>query len=133
MLIVESLEQLSLYSLERQSDEFFHRKDERNNLLPNITWKAICAIASATRGLSATEHVILNLGQVTWTSPELAPSSPNYHTTSTGGRFISTDIECISALHGGSLVVLHIQIKDRKKVTSGPIPLLVNLVVVKFR
>ncbi|GFX81039.1 uncharacterized protein TNCV_1910321 [Trichonephila clavipes] len=27
----------------------------------------------ATRGLSATDHVILNHGQVTWTTPELAP------------------------------------------------------------
>ncbi|GFU70482.1 hypothetical protein TNCV_2511381 [Trichonephila clavipes] len=30
---------------------------------------------------------ILNHGQVTWTTPELAPFSPNYHTTTTGGRF----------------------------------------------
>ncbi|GFW43792.1 hypothetical protein TNCV_4771411 [Trichonephila clavipes] len=39
---------------------------------------------SATRGLLATDHVILNHGQVTWTTPELTPPSPNYHTTSTG-------------------------------------------------
>ncbi|GFS61910.1 hypothetical protein TNCV_2592211 [Trichonephila clavipes] len=36
---------------------------------------------SATRGLLATDHVILYHGQVTWTTPELASSSPNYHTT----------------------------------------------------
>ncbi|GFW73174.1 hypothetical protein TNCV_484001 [Trichonephila clavipes] len=41
---------------------------------------------SATRGLWATDHVILNHGQVTWTTPELAPPSPNYHTPPTGGR-----------------------------------------------
>ncbi|GFV83118.1 uncharacterized protein TNCV_2802441 [Trichonephila clavipes] len=29
--------------------------------------------AFATRGLLATDHVILNHGQVTWTTPELAP------------------------------------------------------------
>ncbi|GFX40504.1 uncharacterized protein TNCV_2372881 [Trichonephila clavipes] len=29
------------------------------------------------------DHVILNHGQVTWTTPELAPPSPNYHTTPT--------------------------------------------------
>ncbi|GFV35601.1 uncharacterized protein TNCV_3473721 [Trichonephila clavipes] len=29
---------------------------------------------SSTRGLLATDHVILNHGQVTWTTPELAPS-----------------------------------------------------------
>ncbi|GFV12067.1 uncharacterized protein TNCV_669981 [Trichonephila clavipes] len=28
---------------------------------------------AATRGLLATDHVILNHGQVTWTTPELAP------------------------------------------------------------
>ncbi|GFT90261.1 hypothetical protein TNCV_701781 [Trichonephila clavipes] len=47
---------------------------------------------NATRGLSATDHVILNHGQVTWTTPELAPPSPNYHTTPTGGRFSSRQI-----------------------------------------
>ncbi|GFY29484.1 hypothetical protein TNCV_2626551 [Trichonephila clavipes] len=41
------------------------------------------------RRLLATDHVILNHGQVTWTTPELASPSPNYHTTPTGGRFSS--------------------------------------------
>ncbi|GFW72655.1 hypothetical protein TNCV_3798831 [Trichonephila clavipes] len=50
----------------------------------------------ATRGLLATDHVILNHGQVTWTTPELAPHSPNYHTTPTGGRFSSRQISCAS-------------------------------------
>ncbi|GFV46086.1 uncharacterized protein TNCV_1256441 [Trichonephila clavipes] len=36
-----------------------------------------------TRGLLATDHVILNHGQVTWTTPELATPSPNYHTPPT--------------------------------------------------
>ncbi|GFV24932.1 hypothetical protein TNCV_883981 [Trichonephila clavipes] len=56
----------------------------------------------STRGLLATDHVILNHGQVTWTTPELALPSPNYHTTPTGGRFRSR----IAAQHGGCLVVL---------------------------
>ncbi|GFT82069.1 hypothetical protein TNCV_3910021 [Trichonephila clavipes] len=30
----------------------------------------------ATRGLLATDNAILNHGQVTWTTPELAPPSP---------------------------------------------------------
>ncbi|GFV06707.1 hypothetical protein TNCV_1611201 [Trichonephila clavipes] len=30
------------------------------------------------QGLLATDHVILNHGQVTWTTPGLAPPSPNY-------------------------------------------------------
>ncbi|GFV23124.1 uncharacterized protein TNCV_1709941 [Trichonephila clavipes] len=56
-------------------------------------------------GLLVLDHVILNHGQVTWMTPELAPPSPNFHTTPTGGRFSSTDIMCITALHDGSLVV----------------------------
>ncbi|GFY28979.1 hypothetical protein TNCV_4721071 [Trichonephila clavipes] len=51
------------------------------------------------------DYVILNHGRVTWTTPELAPPSPNYHTN--GSTFqLSTDLTCIAALHGGSLVVL---------------------------
>ncbi|GFS81056.1 hypothetical protein TNCV_1223441 [Trichonephila clavipes] len=46
----------------------------------------------ATRGLLATDHVILNHGQMTWTTPELAPPCPNYHTTPMGGRFSSRQI-----------------------------------------
>ncbi|GFT45811.1 hypothetical protein TNCV_1781481 [Trichonephila clavipes] len=49
-------------------------------------------IRRTTRGLLATYHVILNHGQVTWTTPELAPPSPNYPTTPTGGRFSSRQI-----------------------------------------
>ncbi|GFV32585.1 uncharacterized protein TNCV_4744681 [Trichonephila clavipes] len=41
-------------------------------------WEGNC---SPTRGFLATEQVILNNGQVTWTAPELEPPSPNYHTT----------------------------------------------------
>ncbi|GFU86938.1 transposable element Tc1 transposase [Trichonephila clavipes] len=44
------------------------------------------------RGLLTTDHVILNHGQVTWMTPELAPLSPNYHTTPTGKRFNSQQI-----------------------------------------
>ncbi|GFY16371.1 hypothetical protein TNCV_2350151 [Trichonephila clavipes] len=37
------------------------------------------------------DHVILNHGQVMWTTPELAPPSPNYHTN--GRTFqLSTDL-----------------------------------------
>ncbi|GFT51208.1 general transcription factor II-I repeat domain-containing protein 2A [Trichonephila clavipes] len=47
-------------------------------------------------------NVILNHGQVTWTTPELAP--PLLTTTPTNGRTfqLSTDLTCIAALHGGS-------------------------------
>ncbi|GFW74613.1 hypothetical protein TNCV_961881 [Trichonephila clavipes] len=46
-------------------------------------------VAVQPRGLLATDHVILNHGQVTWTTPELAPPSPNDRTTPTGERFSS--------------------------------------------
>ncbi|GFU67135.1 hypothetical protein TNCV_3675491 [Trichonephila clavipes] len=42
-------------------------------------------VVQTTRGLLVTYHVILNHGQVTWTTPELAPPSLNYHTTPKGG------------------------------------------------
>ncbi|GFV50469.1 uncharacterized protein TNCV_1861501 [Trichonephila clavipes] len=38
------------------------------------------ADSGVARGLLATDHVILNHGQVTWTTPEPAPLSPYYHT-----------------------------------------------------
>ncbi|GFU84922.1 hypothetical protein TNCV_58611 [Trichonephila clavipes] len=47
---------------------------------------------SAARGLLTTDHVILNHGQVTWMTPEMAPLSPNYHTTPMGKRFNSQQI-----------------------------------------
>ncbi|GFX19707.1 hypothetical protein TNCV_2076151 [Trichonephila clavipes] len=47
--------------------------------------------SSYTRAL-ATDKVILSHGQVTWTTPERASPSPNYHTTPTGGRFSSQQI-----------------------------------------
>ncbi|GFU57052.1 hypothetical protein TNCV_1779191 [Trichonephila clavipes] len=42
-----------------------------------------------TRRFLATDHVILNNGQVTWTTSELAPPSPNYPNTPTEGHFSS--------------------------------------------
>ncbi|GFS59975.1 uncharacterized protein TNCV_3957671 [Trichonephila clavipes] len=38
-------------------------------------WQRVVSVAGdyTTRGLLATDHVILNHGQVTWTTPELAP------------------------------------------------------------
>ncbi|GFU60849.1 hypothetical protein TNCV_3371851 [Trichonephila clavipes] len=44
----------------------------------------------ATRGLLATDHVILNHGQVTWTTPELAPplltTTPNQRGPAVRGK-----------------------------------------------
>ncbi|GFU36953.1 hypothetical protein TNCV_2671111 [Trichonephila clavipes] len=42
--------------------------------------------------LLATDLSILNHGQVTRTTPELAPSSPNFHTTQTGGLQATTGV-----------------------------------------
>ncbi|GFW81985.1 hypothetical protein TNCV_771141 [Trichonephila clavipes] len=58
-----------------------------------------------TRGLLATDHIILNHSQVTWTTPELPPSSPSYPTNRMTFQS-STDLTCIAALHGGPLMVL---------------------------
>ncbi|GFT95013.1 uncharacterized protein TNCV_1472901 [Trichonephila clavipes] len=41
-------------------------QDQIDNLILNMPRRS-------TRGLLATDHVILNHGQVTWTTPELAP------------------------------------------------------------
>ncbi|GFX55507.1 hypothetical protein TNCV_267951 [Trichonephila clavipes] len=40
---------------------------------PRVSEGILMSHCSATRGLLATDHVILNHGQVTWTTPELAP------------------------------------------------------------
>ncbi|GFX45051.1 hypothetical protein TNCV_3431001 [Trichonephila clavipes] len=60
-----------------------------------------------TQGLLVTDLVILNHGQVTWTTPEMTPSSPNFHTTPTKGR-LSLDIFNVhrSPLNGGSSEIL---------------------------
>ncbi|GFX26328.1 uncharacterized protein TNCV_949261 [Trichonephila clavipes] len=42
-------------------------------MTPNGLSTVIKPFSCATRGLLATDHVILNHGQVTWTTPELAP------------------------------------------------------------
>ncbi|GFU99367.1 hypothetical protein TNCV_3769191 [Trichonephila clavipes] len=57
----------------------------------------IDALFSCTRAFG---DVILNRGQVTWTTPELA------HRTNGRTFQLSTDLTCIAALHGGLLVVL---------------------------
>ncbi|GFW86703.1 retrotransposable element Tf2 protein type 1 [Trichonephila clavipes] len=64
----------------------------QHNLVDTSLGDCTKVYSTATRGLLATDHVILNHGQVTWTTPELAPPSPNYHTTPTGGRFSSRQI-----------------------------------------
>ncbi|GFV86837.1 uncharacterized protein TNCV_3965671 [Trichonephila clavipes] len=46
----------------------------------------------STRRILAMDHVILNHGQETCTTPKLAPPSPNYNTTPTGGLFNSQQI-----------------------------------------
>ncbi|GFX96127.1 hypothetical protein TNCV_2290162 [Trichonephila clavipes] len=45
----------------------------------------ITCMTSTTQGLLVTDFVILNHGQVTRTTSELAPPSPNFHPTPMGG------------------------------------------------
>ncbi|GFW31597.1 hypothetical protein TNCV_4420301 [Trichonephila clavipes] len=62
--------------------------------------------SGTTRGLLATDHVILNHCQVTWMTPELTPP---LLTTTPHQREEASALDrfrCIVALHGGSLVVL---------------------------
>ncbi|GFX18041.1 hypothetical protein TNCV_1577201 [Trichonephila clavipes] len=59
----------------------------------------------STRGLSAMDHIILNHGQVTSMTSELAPPSRNYHTNRRKFQ-LSTDLTCIAALHGDSNVII---------------------------
>ncbi|GFS68439.1 uncharacterized protein TNCV_4583801 [Trichonephila clavipes] len=63
--------------------EHFIRKHNRSPLSPPMS--------SATRGLLATDYVILNHGQVTWTTPELAPpvttTTPHQRDVSALDRF----------------------------------------------
>ncbi|GFS53954.1 DDE_3 domain-containing protein [Trichonephila clavipes] len=71
--------------------------EEQESLIPEIDFQVAKAKRyrkrnRATRGLLAKDLVILNHGQVTRTKPELAPPSPNYHTTPTGGRLSSPQI-----------------------------------------
>ncbi|GFX87416.1 hypothetical protein TNCV_3369851 [Trichonephila clavipes] len=54
---------------------------------------------SATRGLLATNLIILSLCQVMRMTSELAPSSPNYHITHSA----STDLTCIGPLYMAGL------------------------------
>ncbi|GFX77980.1 hypothetical protein TNCV_909971 [Trichonephila clavipes] len=78
---------------DRKHCECMSAKPEADGSYLSTRAVGICELhPSATRGLLATDHVILNHGQVTWTTPELAPPSPNYHTTPTGERFSSRQI-----------------------------------------
>ncbi|GFV71103.1 uncharacterized protein TNCV_698941 [Trichonephila clavipes] len=67
-------------------------KTEKHIDFPIATSDAVSVkVVFATRGLLAMDHVILNHGQVTWTTLEQAPP---LLTTSTHGR------EGVSAVHG---------------------------------
>ncbi|GFX44827.1 hypothetical protein TNCV_1826891 [Trichonephila clavipes] len=60
-----------------------HADTSRDVLPRGGTSQILTSHCSATRALLATDHVILSHGQATWTTPELAPPPPNYHTTPT--------------------------------------------------
>ncbi|GFV04986.1 hypothetical protein TNCV_1347341 [Trichonephila clavipes] len=75
----------------RRKTDFFPEEDTTKSY-SRFELKPTRLQAEDARGLLATDPVRLNHGQVTWTTPELAPHSPNYHTTLTGGRFSSRQI-----------------------------------------
>ncbi|GFV14192.1 uncharacterized protein TNCV_526661 [Trichonephila clavipes] len=54
-------------------DADFNNENEMNKAAPVPTTSEMRNIIETTRGLLATDHVIVNHGQVTWTTPELAP------------------------------------------------------------
>ncbi|GFV95759.1 hypothetical protein TNCV_1728091 [Trichonephila clavipes] len=64
--------------------ESIHQLEENESVLTSH--------CSAIQELLATDLVISNHDQVTRMAPELAPSSPNYDTTPTGGRLSSRQI-----------------------------------------
>ncbi|GFX51616.1 hypothetical protein TNCV_5013201 [Trichonephila clavipes] len=90
-------------------------------------------ILVSTRGLLATDQIILSHGQVTWTTPEpevtwttpepeVTWTTPELLTTTPhhGRMFqLSIDLTCIAALHGGSLVVLG---SNSRHACHAPIP-----------
>ncbi|GFU73809.1 uncharacterized protein TNCV_554371 [Trichonephila clavipes] len=98
---------------------------------------------SATRGLLATDHVILNHGQVTWTTPELAPplltTTPhqredvsaldrfNVHRCPTRRVFSGTGIELMTCLpwldRGCGSPVVKVSNHGRHVMSSIPVPL----------
>ncbi|GFV42515.1 hypothetical protein TNCV_2905241 [Trichonephila clavipes] len=55
----------------------------------SVSESILTSHCSATQGPMAADLVILNHGQVTRTTPEPTPPSPNYYTTPMGGRFNS--------------------------------------------
>ncbi|GFY08753.1 hypothetical protein TNCV_5006661 [Trichonephila clavipes] len=68
-------------------------------------------------------HVTLNHGQVTWTTPELAPPSPLITTTTTGGRFSSRQIKRASLPYTAGLQWYWARTRDQASHDPIPIPL----------
>ncbi|GFX42292.1 dyslexia-associated protein KIAA0319-like protein [Trichonephila clavipes] len=80
--------------------------------------------SSATQGLLATDHVILNHGQVTWTTPELAPPSPNYH-TNLEGIFYQYLTGLFFEIHSSKDLFPRKNVTDKLSTTASPVHLLV--------
>ncbi|GFY18602.1 transposable element Tcb2 transposase [Trichonephila clavipes] len=75
----------------------------------------------STRGLLATDQVILNHGQVTWTTPEMAP--PLLTTTPMEGRFSSLQIYRASLPYTAGLLWYWARTRDKASHDPIPIPL----------
>ncbi|GFW54835.1 hypothetical protein TNCV_2654751 [Trichonephila clavipes] len=67
---------------------------------------------SVTQGLWVTDLVILNYDQVTRTTPELVPPSPNFHTTPMEGRLNSDRFNVHQLLCTAGLERLQVRTHD---------------------
>ncbi|GFV66650.1 uncharacterized protein TNCV_2594711 [Trichonephila clavipes] len=74
-------------------------------------------VVQTTRGLLATDHVILNHGQVTWTTPELAPP---LLTTTPHQR---EDVSALDRFNTVGLLVVLARTCDKASHSPIPIPL----------
>ncbi|GFV45496.1 hypothetical protein TNCV_2891101 [Trichonephila clavipes] len=103
----------------------FRKKSEE--ISRNINLQLFCElldVIAATRGLFGDGHVILNHGQVTWTTPELAPS-PLTTTPHQRGTFqLSTDLTCIATPYTAGLFNgIGLELLARQATVRYPIPL----------
>ncbi|GFU96221.1 hypothetical protein TNCV_855941 [Trichonephila clavipes] len=80
---------------------FFYELTEPSGLSSSFL---ACGKLSYTRAFGYGSHK-LNQGQVTRTTVQLAPPSPNYHTIRRTFE-LSTDLTCIAPLHGRSLLAV---------------------------
>ncbi|GFU89601.1 hypothetical protein TNCV_4599141 [Trichonephila clavipes] len=68
------------YTLKKSNTSHPDQSSGWGKVAASVSHRTRAPKASYASALWATDHVILNHGQVKWMTPELAPPSPNYHT-----------------------------------------------------